>query len=62
MKKSGSFILAAVLLVVAVVAVLCVTYPEVQQPIKEFLENTGKAIGNFFAALFKPIKDAFVHS
>jgi len=60
MKKTGGFILMAILLVVAVFAVLCVTYPELQQPIKEFMENTGKGIGNFFGALFEPIKKAFV--
>ena len=60
MKNLGTFIIVIVLIAVAVLAVLCVTYPELQEPIKVSLENTGKAIGNFFNAFFEPIKKAFV--
>ncbi|MCL2298570.1 MAG: hypothetical protein FWC27_00285 [Firmicutes bacterium] len=51
--------LVVLLLAAGVIAVLCVTYPELQQNIKEFLENFFHGIGNFFKEIFKPVESAF---
>jgi len=56
---AGTFVLVVLLLAAGVIAVLCVTYPELQQNIKEFLENFFHGIGNFFKEIFKPVESAF---
>jgi len=60
MKNSGKFIMMMLLLAIGVLAVLCVTYPELQSGIKEFLENLWAGIRHFFAPFIDHFRQAFV--
>ena len=57
--KIIKLLLVILLLAVAVMAVLSVTYPEMQQGIKEFLEGLYQRFSEAFGAIFKPVGDAF---
>jgi len=60
MNKYGKFALVVCLLVIAVAAVLSVTYPELQQRFAEFFREVGARIGNFFRLFTEPFKQAFL--
>jgi len=59
MRKKGSLVLVMLFLVIGVVAVLAVTYPELQQSIKEFLDKVYQGIAGALTAVFRPFIDAF---
>jgi len=59
MKKTFVFALVICLLVIAVAAVLSVTYPELQPKFKESMDNTGEFLRNFVDSLTSPIRQAF---
>ena len=60
MKKLAVFALVICLLVIAVAAVLSVTYPELQQKFVDFGREVGTRIGNFFRLFTEPFKQAFL--
>ena len=62
MKKIIIFVLAICLLALAVMAVLSVTYPEMQQGFQDFFAETARRTGNFFALFTRPFKEAFTKS
>ena len=59
MKKTLIFVLAICLLAIAVMAVLSVTYPELQEGFRDFFANAWTRIGTFFRLFFEPFKQAF---
>jgi hypothetical protein len=60
MRKSGTFALAVVLLVIGVAAVLCVTYPAMQQKFAVGLGDFWESLRVFFGKLAEPFREAFV--
>jgi len=60
MKKSGTFALAVLLLVVGVTAVLCVTYPALQDELAAGLRDFGESLRVFFGKLAEPFREAFL--
>ena len=60
MKKTLIFVLAICLLALAVMAVLSVTYPELQQGFRDFFANAWTRIGNFIRFFTEPFKRAFL--
>ena len=60
MKKIVVFVLAICLLALAILAVLSVTYPEMQEGFRAFFEETGRRIGNFFELFTEPFRKAFL--
>jgi len=58
--KTVKFVLVICLLAVAVMAVLSVTYPELQQPFRDFFAGAWMRIGAFFNFFLEPFKRAFV--
>jgi len=56
MKKAGTFALVICLLVVAVAAVLCVTYPDLQPKFREFFQGIWDCLCQFF----RNFREAFV--
>ena len=61
MKKSGTFVLATILLIIGVVAVLCVTYPALQQKLAADMSDFGEHLHIFFEKLAQPFREAFLH-
>ncbi|MDR2686374.1 MAG: hypothetical protein LBB75_01360 [Oscillospiraceae bacterium] len=59
MKKTLIFVLAICLLALAVMAVLSVTYPELQQGFRDFFADAWARVGTFFRLFFEPFKQAF---
>lgn len=59
MRKFASFALVICLLVIAVSAVLLVTYPSAQEPAREFFLEAGARISEFFKALAEPFRRMF---
>jgi len=62
MKHFGKFALVMVLLAVAVIAVLCVTYPELQQTFKDFLANLWAGVCKLFEYIISPFREAFARA
>jgi len=60
MKKFAVFALVVCLLVIAVAAVLSVTYPELQQKFAESLRDFGESLRVFFSKMAEPFKEAFL--
>ena len=60
MKKTLIFVLTICLLAAAVMAVLSVTYPELQQGFRDFFANAWARTVTFFRLFFEPFKRAFV--
>ena len=60
MKKTLIFVLAICLLAVAVMAVLSVTYPELQERFRAFFADMWVRIGNFVRFFTEPFKRAFL--
>jgi len=58
--KTAKLILVICLLAVAVMAVLSVTYPELQQGFRDFFVDVWTRIGTFFRLFSEPFKQAFV--
>ena len=58
--KTAKFVLVICLLVIAVMAVLSVTYPELQQPFRDFFQGLGERIGTFFRLFTEPFRQAFL--
>lgn len=59
MKKYAVFALVVCLLVIAVAAVLCVTYPEMQEKFAQSMQEFGQRVGAFFRMFLEPFKEAF---
>ena len=60
MKKYAVFALIVCLSVIAVAAVLSVTYPEMQQKFAQSIHDAGERISGFFELFFRPFKEAFI--
>jgi len=60
MKRYIVFVLVILLLAVAVMAVLSVTYPGLQEKFADFFRDVGAWFSNFFGKFAKPIEDALV--
>ena len=60
MKKSGSFALAVILLVIGVAAVMSVNYPPWQQTFVDFISGAGARIGYFVGLFIEPFRAAFI--
>jgi len=58
MKKTFVFALVICLLVIAVMAVLSVTYPELQERFREWGDSTREFIRNFIDSLLSPFRGA----
>jgi len=56
--RGVKFVLVICLLAIAVMAVLSVTYPELQQPFRDFFGGVWTYIGNLFDVFFGPLKEA----
>ena len=58
--KTLKLVLVICLLAIAVMAVLSVTYPGMQDIFRDFFAGLFTRIGNFFNLFFGPLKEAFV--
>ena len=58
--KTVKFVLVICLLAIAVMAVLSVTYPEMQEGFRAFFESLGEFAGRFVRLFTEPFRQAFV--
>ncbi len=60
MQKQVKFALIVCLVVLAVAAVLSLTYPEVQKSLSEASNNAGERMGEFFEGVGEAFRRAFI--